>query len=75
MLLVNNIIYQITRDYLAVKYLFEENDVQHYLVFQLMSQYLKVTNNKNYVLEWKSKGISDESIKTPVILYWSMAIH
>ena len=59
MLLVNNIIYQITKDYLAVKYLFEENDVQHYLVFQLMSQYLKVTNNKNYVLEWKSKGISD----------------
>ena len=66
MLLVNNIIYQITKNYLAVKY---------YLVFQLMSQYLKVVNNKNYFLEWKSKGISDEIIKTPVILYWSMAIN
>ena len=30
-----------------------------------MSKYLKVANNTNYVLEWKSKGISDESIKSP----------
>ena len=28
-----------------------------------MSKYLKVANSKNYVQEWKSKGISDESIK------------
>ena len=26
---------------------------------------MKVPNNKNYVLEWESKGISDESIKPP----------
>ena len=30
-----------------------------------MSKYLKVANSKNYVQEWKSKGISDESIKPP----------
>ena len=28
-----------------------------------MNKYLKVVNSKNYVQEWKSKGISDESIK------------
>ena len=28
-----------------------------------MSKYLKVANSKNYVQEWKSKGISDKSIK------------
>ena len=43
----------------------EENGVQNYLVFQTLSKYLKVANNESYVLEWKSKGISDESIKLP----------
>ena len=28
-----------------------------------MSKYVKVPNNKNYILEWKSKGISEENIK------------
>ena len=30
-----------------------------------MSKYVKVPNNKNYILEWKSKGISEENIKPP----------
>ena len=30
-----------------------------------MSKYVKVSNNKNYILEWKSKGISEENMKPP----------
>ena len=56
---------KISKEYIAVKYLSEEDGIQNYSVFQLMSKYLKVANNKNYVLEWKSKGISGESVKTP----------
>ena len=33
-----------------------------------MSKCLKVATNKNYVLEWKSKRISGESIKPPVTI-------
>ena len=33
-----------------------------------MSKHLKVANNKNCVPEWKSKEISDESIKTPAAI-------
>ena len=36
-----------SKDYIAVKYLFKENGNQNYLVFQLMSKYFKVPNNKN----------------------------
>ena len=42
---------KISKEYIAVKYLSEENGIQNYLVFQLMGKYLKVANNKNYVLE------------------------
>ena len=45
--------------------MFEEDGVQNYLVSQLMSKHFKVANNRNCVPEWKSKGISDESIKPP----------
>ena len=41
----------INKDYVAVKYLLEENGVQNYLAFHLMSKYLKVPNNKNFVVE------------------------
>ena len=33
-----------------------------------MSKYLNLANNKNYVLEWNSKGTSDESIKPPATI-------
>ena len=46
---------------------FVEDRVQNFLVFQLLSKYLKVITNANtkYISSWKSKGISDESIKPP----------
>ena len=44
---------------------FEENGVQNYLVFQPIIRYFEVNkiSNTDYVLSWKSKGISAESIK------------
>ena len=44
---------------------FEEDGTQNYLVFQPINRYLKVIANTNYVLSWKSKGLSAESIKPP----------
>ena len=45
---------------------FEEDGTQNYLVFQLMYRYFKVfsfTQYLEYVSEWKSEGLSNESIK------------
>ena len=58
----------ITEDYVAVKYLLEEKGVQNYLAFHLMSKYFKVPNNKNFVVEWKSKGIFEKDIKPPATI-------
>ena len=46
---------------------FEEDGVQNYLVFQPLNKYFKVTTNANTksISSWKSKGIADESIKSP----------
>ena len=46
---------------------FEEDGVQNYLVFQPINKYFKVNTNTNtdYILPWKSKGLSAESIKPP----------
>ena len=46
---------------------FEEDGVQNYLVFQPIIRYFKVNTitNTDYVLSWKSKGLSAESIKPP----------
>ena len=47
---------------------FEENGAQNYLVFQPIVRYFKVNtiiNVVDYVLSWKSKGLSAESIKPP----------
>ena len=46
----------------------EENGVQNYLAFHQMSKYLKVPNNKNFVVEWKSKGIFEKGIKPPAAI-------
>ena len=43
---------------------FEEDGTQNYLVFQPMSKYFKI-GNSDYVLSWKSKGLSAESITPP----------
>ena len=44
---------------------FEEDGTQNYLVFQPINKYFKVITNKKYISSWKSKGLSDESIKLP----------
>ena len=44
---------------------FEENGTQDYLVFQPLNKYFKVIANTDYVLSWKSKGLSVEIIKPP----------
>ena len=44
---------------------FEEDGVQNYLIFQPINKYFKVITNTGYVLSWKSKGLSSESIKPP----------
>ena len=45
---------------------FEEDGTQNYLVFQPINRYFKVITNKFYISSWKSKGLSDEAIKSPV---------
>ena len=52
-------------DYFRGKNHFEEDGTQNYLVFQAMYRYFKLIPNKKYISEWKSKGLSDESIKPP----------
>ena len=45
---------------------FEDNGTQNYLVFQPVYRYFKIVNaNDSNVSSWKSKGLSDESIKPP----------
>ena len=46
---------------------FEEDGTQNYLVFQPVIRYFKVNTitNTDYVLSWKSKVLSAESIKPP----------
>ena len=46
---------------------FEEDGTENYLVFQSIITYFKVNTitNTDYVLSWKSKGLSAESIKPP----------
>ena len=39
----------------------------NHLVFQPINKYFKLITNTNYVSSWKSKGLSDESIKPPAI--------
>ena len=48
---------------LLVKIIFEEDGVQNYLVFQPIRRYFKIIANTKYISSWKSKGLSDETIK------------
>ena len=36
---------------------FDEDGTQHYLVFQPIIKYFKVTTNTDYISPWKSKGL------------------
>ena len=72
--------------YFIGKNYFEENGSQNYLVFQPIIRYLKlntIINVTDYVLSWKSKGLSNEAIKppatsdnslTPTIYYYAAKI-
>ena len=45
---------------------FEDDGAQNYLVFQATYRYFKrVSNTDDHILSWKSKRLSDESIKPP----------
>ena len=44
---------------------FDEDGTQNYLVFQPISKYFTLITNTDYISSWKSKGLSDESIKPP----------
>ena len=44
---------------------FEEDGAQHYWVFPPMYRYFKRVVNSEYILSWKSKGLSDENIAPP----------
>ena len=43
---------------------FEEEGAQNYLVFQPMYKYFKTINSIDKISEWKSKRLSNDSIKT-----------
>ena len=46
--------------------LFDGGDgTQAYLIFQPVCKYFKFISGANYISSWKSKGLSDESIKSP----------
>ena len=46
--------------------MFNSGDGSHaYLMFQPVFRYSETVTNSNYILSWKSKGLSAESIKPP----------
>lgn len=47
---------------------FAEDGLKNYLAFQPIFRYLKTPANDIMVMEWKSKGLSTESIKPPAVL-------
>ena len=50
----------------AVNILFDGGDgKQSYLIFQPVYKYFKFITGTTYISSWKSKGLSDESIKSP----------
>ena len=49
--------------YFRGKNYFENDGTQNYLVFQPMYKYFKITPTNSTILSWKSKGLSDETIK------------
>ena len=69
--------------YVIGKSRFEEDGAQNYLVFQPIHRYFKIIANTKYISSWKSKGLSDETIKpyatsdnslTPLIDYYGSKV-
>ena len=52
--------------YIRVKSNFKDDETKSYLLFQPICKYVKKIGNSDLILEWKSKELSDESIKPPV---------
>ena len=51
--------------YFRGKSYFDDDGTQKWLVFQPVQRYFKTVNaNDSNILSWKSKGLSNESIKT-----------
>ena len=59
---------------------FEEDGTQNYLIFQPLNKYLTLIGSTKYISSWKSKGLSNETIKpvatsdnivTPLIDYYT----
>ena len=46
---------------------FEEDGTENYLVFQPLNKHFKIIANAKYISLWKSKGLSDETIKLSAI--------
>ena len=44
---------------------FEDDSTQNYLVLQPLNKYFKVVANAKYISLWKSKGLSNKTIKAP----------
>ena len=59
----------------AVNILFDGGDGnQSYLIFQPVYKYFKFITGTTYISSWKSKGLSDESIKSPTTSDNSLAL-
>ena len=65
--------------YFIGKSYLEEDDTQNYLVFERTKRYFKIITNTKVISSWKSKGLSDKTIKpyatsdnslTPLIDYY-----
>ena len=48
---------------------FEEDGTQNHLVFQRVYRYIKVIVNTKYILEWKSRGSSDDFLLHLIIVF------
>ena len=55
----------IDSSYFISKSHFEETGTQNYLVFQPLCKCFKVIASTDYVSSWKSKGLSNKTIKPP----------
>ena len=42
-----------------------EDGTQAYFIFHSLYRYFKTITNTNYILSWKSRGLSAESVKPP----------
>ena len=67
-LLVENVLRKLSKfdaGYFRGKNYFEEDGTQNYLVFQPVYKHFKTINSTGNISGWKSKELSNESIKTP----------